>query len=93
MRRAVRVAGLAVAASANAVLLLWALAANQSIGRLEGLLLVGLLAAYTIYVIRASRRQTAADRQEAAAPPVVAEKSWDPKISGSRVKVALVRPR
>lgn len=71
----------------GASLLLWALAANQSIGRLEGLLLVGLLAAYTIYVIRASRRQTAADRQEAAAPPVVEEKSWDAHWS---IQVALI---
>jgi cation:H+ antiporter len=71
----------------GASLLLWALAANQSIGRIEGVLLVGLLATYTIYVIRASRRQTAADRQESAAPPVAEEKSWDSHWS---IQVAMV---
>ena len=50
----------------GASLLLWALAGNQAIDRLDGLLLVGLLAIYTFYVIRASRRQNLVQRQEAS---------------------------
>jgi cation:H+ antiporter len=41
-------------------LLLWALALDGGIGRSEGLLLVGLGVAYTILLIRQSRRETAA---------------------------------
>ena len=71
----------------GASLLLWAMALNQAIGRVEGLLLVGLLATYTFYVVRASRRQTAADRQEAEAPPDAAARAWDAHWS---IQVALV---
>ena len=40
-------------------LLLWALAADGAIGRIDGIVLAGLLTAYTVVVIRASRRETA----------------------------------
>ncbi len=42
-------------------LLAWALAADGGISRIDGLLLVGLLVAYTVFLIRQSRRQSAAD--------------------------------
>lgn len=47
-----------------ASLLLWGMAADGGVARWEGLLLVGLLAAYTVYLIRQSRRETAAVRAE-----------------------------
>jgi cation:H+ antiporter len=45
-------------------LLLWALAADGSIARWDGALLAGLLVAYTGFVIRQSRREVGAVRQE-----------------------------
>ncbi|TAH51244.1 MAG: calcium/sodium antiporter [Betaproteobacteria bacterium] len=54
-------------------LLLWALAADGAIGRLDGIVLAGLLTGYTVVLIRASRRDTAqgatADGTIADAPP------------------------
>ncbi|MBN8442810.1 MAG: calcium/sodium antiporter [Thauera sp.] len=47
-------------------LLLWALAADGTISRLDGILLAGLLIGYTVVLIRASRRETA-QRSAAAA--------------------------
>jgi len=48
-------------------LLLWALALDGGIGRGEGLLLAGLVVAYTILLIRQSRRETAAVQAEVEA--------------------------
>ncbi len=48
-------------------LLLWALALDGGIGRGEGLLLAGLVVAYTILLIRQSRRETAAAQAEVEA--------------------------
>jgi cation:H+ antiporter len=45
-------------------LLLWALAADGGIGRWDGVLLAALLVAYTVLVIRQSRRETRAIREE-----------------------------
>ncbi|MBM4180267.1 MAG: calcium/sodium antiporter [Betaproteobacteria bacterium] len=45
-------------------LLLWAMAADGGIGRGEGLLLAGLVVAYTVLLIRQSRRETAAVQAE-----------------------------
>jgi len=59
-------------------LLLWALAADGGIGFWDGVLLAGLLIAYTTLVIRQSRRETAAVQQqydEAFIPAT--RRSWD----------------
>ncbi|MGA7178288.1 MAG: calcium/sodium antiporter [Thiobacillaceae bacterium] len=48
-------------------LLLWALAADGGISRWEGILLAGLVAGYTILLVRQSRRETAAIEAEAKA--------------------------
>ncbi|MEW5966136.1 MAG: calcium/sodium antiporter [Pseudomonadota bacterium] len=48
----------------GASLLLWALALDGGIGRWEGFLLAGLVAGYTVLLIRQSRRETAAARAE-----------------------------
>jgi cation:H+ antiporter len=48
----------------GASLLLWAMAADGGISRWEGLLLASLVVAYTIVLIRKSRRETAAVRAE-----------------------------
>lgn len=58
----------------GASLLLWALAADGAIGRIDGFLLATLLIAYTVVVIRQSRREQAALR-EAAQP--VEPAGWD----------------
>ncbi|MCU0840770.1 MAG: calcium/sodium antiporter [Thiobacillaceae bacterium] len=65
----------------GASLLLWALAADGGISRWEGGLLAGLLAGYTVLIIRQSRRENAATQAEVQAeyqeafdgPP----KGWD----------------
>jgi cation:H+ antiporter len=51
----------------GASLLLWAMAADGGISRWEGFLLAGLVIAYTIFVIRQSRRETAATQAEVEA--------------------------
>ncbi|MCU0935179.1 MAG: calcium/sodium antiporter [Gammaproteobacteria bacterium] len=48
----------------GASLLMWGFAADGSIGRVEGGLLAGLLVVYTAFVVRQSRRETAAVRAE-----------------------------
>ena len=59
-------------------LLLWALAADSSIGRWDGVLLAGLLVAYTVFVIRQSRREGASVRQEyEEALPADGTRAWD----------------
>ncbi len=58
-------------------LLLWALASDGGIGRWDGLVFVVLLAAYTILVIRQSRRDTAADREANGEVPPLDETAWD----------------
>ncbi len=50
----------------GASLLLWLLAADGGIARWEGLLLTALVVAYTVLLIRQSRRETAAIREEYA---------------------------
>jgi len=47
-----------------ASLLLWAMAVDGGIGRWEGFLLAGLVVTYTLFIIRQSRRETAAIRAE-----------------------------
>ena len=47
-----------------ASLLLWAMAADGGISRWEGFLLAGLVVTYTLFIIRQSRRETAAIRAE-----------------------------
>ena len=59
----------------GASLLLWAMAADGGIGRLEGLLLAALILAYTALVIRQSRRETAASRT--GAETAGAGGAWD----------------
>jgi len=48
----------------GASLLLWAMAANGGISRWEGMLLASLIVAYTVFVIRQSRREVAAGKAE-----------------------------
>jgi cation:H+ antiporter len=50
-----------------ASLALWLLAAGGSVSRLDGVLLVGAIAAYTLYQVRASRRASVVVRAEYAA--------------------------
>ncbi len=56
-------------------LLLWAFAANGGINRWEGLIFIGLLAAYITLHLRQSRRDTAATREAKA--PSVDQRSWE----------------
>ena len=56
-------------------LLLWALAVDGGISRLDGLLFVVLLLVYTIVVIRQSRRETAADGEVTSMPADTT--AWD----------------
>lgn len=58
-------------------LLLWALAADGGISRMDGLLLAGLLLTYTYFVIRQSRRESAAIRDEYAEAMPDGGKAWD----------------
>jgi cation:H+ antiporter len=58
-------------------LLLWALAADGGIARWEGILLVLGLAAYTVYAIRASRRETAEIQAEYAEAMPTDGSAWD----------------
>lgn len=51
----------------GASLLLWALAADGGISRWEGFLLAGLIVLYTFFVVRQSRRETAAIQAEVEA--------------------------
>jgi cation:H+ antiporter len=65
----------------GASLLLWVLAANGGISRWEGWLLVSLLVVYIVFLIRQSRRETAAVQAEVDAEydeaVGVGKKSWD----------------
>jgi cation:H+ antiporter len=58
-------------------LLFWALAADGGIGRWDGILLFGLIVAYTVLVIRQSRRETQAVEQEYDEAFASAPDSWD----------------
>ena len=51
----------------GASLLLWAMAADGGISRWEGFLLAGLIVFYTVFIIRQSRRETAAIQAEVEA--------------------------
>jgi len=61
----------------GASLLLWALAADGGVSRWDGLLLAGLLAGYLVFVIRQSRRETAAVQAEYAEAMPGDGKAWD----------------
>jgi cation:H+ antiporter len=65
----------------GASLLLWGLAANGGISRWEGWLLVSLLVVYIVFLIRQSRRETAAVQAEVDAEydeaAGVGKKGWD----------------
>jgi len=58
-------------------LLLWALAADGGIGRWDGVLLFALIVAYTVLVIRQSRRDTKAIRDEYDEAFAAAPGGWD----------------
>ncbi|MDP1863250.1 MAG: hypothetical protein Q8K52_05015 [Thiobacillus sp.] len=58
-------------------LLLWALASDGGIGRLDGLIFVTLLIAYMVLLIRQSRRETAADREINGEVAAVDQQAWD----------------
>lgn len=58
-------------------LLLWGLAADGRIGRIDGLLLAGLLLVYTFFVIRQSRRETAAVAREYTESLPADTAAWD----------------
>ncbi len=58
-------------------LLLWALAADGGIGRWDGVLLFFLIVAYTVLVIRQSRRETKAIRDEYDEAFAAAPGGWD----------------
>jgi cation:H+ antiporter len=58
-------------------LLFWALAADGGIGRWDGVLLTTLLVAYTVLVIRQSRRETRAIRAEYDEAYEVIRDGWD----------------
>lgn len=60
-----------------ASVLLWAMAAGGSLGRLEGGLLAGLLVAYVAYAVVQSRRETEAVRAEYALAVGAGQESWD----------------
>lgn len=61
-------------------LLLYVLAHDGAIGRLEGGLFVLLLLGYTVLLIRQSRRETAALREEYAGEIHIAPRAWDDKL-------------
>ena len=61
----------------GAALLLWALAADGGISRGDGLLLAALLLAYTTFIIRQSRRETAETKAEYAEAMPGKDKAWD----------------
>ena len=61
----------------GASLLLWAMAADGGISRLDGLLLASLVVAYTILVIHQSRRETAVIRTEYKEAFEAAPTGWD----------------
>jgi cation:H+ antiporter len=76
----------------GASLLLFVLAINGSIDRLEGALLFGLLIAYTVFLIRQSRRESRATQDEyaqefALEPDVPNAATWDRHWS---VQLALI---
>jgi cation:H+ antiporter len=58
-------------------LLLWALAADGGIGRWDGVLLFALIVAYTVLVIRQSRRETKAIREEYDEAFAIERGGWD----------------
>ncbi|KAB2314718.1 calcium/sodium antiporter [Betaproteobacteria bacterium SCN2] len=58
-------------------LLLWLLTADGGISRYDGLLLVTLLVAYTTFIIRQSRRETAETRKEYANAMPGKDRAWD----------------
>ena len=58
-------------------LLLWALASDGGIGRMDGLIFVALLIAYTLLVIHQSRRENAADREINGEVSSLDEQAWD----------------
>jgi len=58
-------------------LLFWALAADGGIGRWDGALLAALLVAYTVLVIRQSRRETRAIRAEYNEAFAAGNRGWD----------------
>lgn len=70
-------------------LLLWALAVDGGISRWDGLLLVGLLTAYTFMVIRQSRRETGTVREEYRESMHGDGKTWD-RHSGVQILLVLV---
>jgi cation:H+ antiporter len=61
----------------GASLLLWWLAADGGISRIDGLILAGLLLAYTFVLIHQSRRETAAIREEYADTMPPDRAAWD----------------
>ena len=70
-------------------LLLLALALDGSIARWEGLLLVALLAGYTVFVIRQSRRETRALQEEYAGEVhIAAVASWDDTLWAQALLIA-----
>lgn len=58
-------------------LLLWALVADGGISRVDGLIFVGLLLAYTVLIIRQSRREVAAQVADAGAKEADDGQAWD----------------
>ena len=58
-------------------LLLWVLASDGGIGRVDGLIFVALLVGYTVLVIRQSRRDTAADQETNGEAPLLDEQACD----------------
>lgn len=75
-------------------LLLWGVAADGGIGRGDGLLFVGLLAAYTVMLIRQSRRAGASEKTEfevdLADDPPGARQHWSVQILFILVGLALL---
>ena len=61
----------------GASLLLWALAADGGISRWEGFLMAGLIITYTVFIIRQSRRETAAIKAEYDEAFEIAPTGWD----------------
>lgn len=58
-------------------LLLWALAADGGISRIDGLILASLLLVYTFFLIHQSRKETAAIRQEYECSTPGDDSTWD----------------
>ena len=70
-------------------LLLLALALDGGIARWDGLLLVALLAGYTVFVIRQSRRETRALQEEYAGEfHIAASASWDDRLWAQALLIA-----